>query len=150
MNVGQAVSGMNHDALQWNPKAGQWFCLGCFQTSKPLSQDEAERELQQFQCDTGEFPSRRLFNHSSRTDFAVLIGRFSARGSHRRTPHQATLLSAIISESLRSVLRASSSARCSAGCGRVRLSSMRSKIALRAVIIRSRSLLASVSNKAAS
>jgi hypothetical protein len=54
MHVGQAVSGTNQHALQWNPKAGQWFCLGCFQTSKQLSRDEAERELQQFQCDTGE------------------------------------------------------------------------------------------------
>jgi len=54
MHSGRTVAGMNHHALQWNPKVGQWFCLGCIQTSNQSSQDEAERELQQFQCDTGE------------------------------------------------------------------------------------------------
>jgi hypothetical protein len=44
---------MNHPELQWNSESKEWFCVMCFKASDHLRREDAEIELSQSECTTG-------------------------------------------------------------------------------------------------
>jgi hypothetical protein len=41
---------MKHENLIWNPGTREWFCTQCGRTSDHTSLDDAQRELDQYEC----------------------------------------------------------------------------------------------------
>lgn len=41
---------MKHPELLWNPKSKEWFCTRCFKASDHLRREDAEIELNQYDC----------------------------------------------------------------------------------------------------
>jgi hypothetical protein len=40
---------MKHE-IKWEPATQEWICIRCFSTSDHVTQEDAERELSQFEC----------------------------------------------------------------------------------------------------
>ena len=43
-------SNMRHKEIKWNPSTREWFCVICGQTSDHQTEQDARRELEQFEC----------------------------------------------------------------------------------------------------
>ena len=41
---------MKHANLRWNPGTGEWFCTKCGRTSDHVSVNDAQEELDQYEC----------------------------------------------------------------------------------------------------
>ena len=41
---------MEHEKLKWNPVTGEWFCTRCGRTSERVTQQQAQVELDQWEC----------------------------------------------------------------------------------------------------
>jgi hypothetical protein len=42
---------MKHRNIRWNPELQEWFCVRCGRTSDHAMLDDAQVEMEQFECD---------------------------------------------------------------------------------------------------
>jgi hypothetical protein len=41
---------MKHREIKWNPVKQEWFCVVCGRTSDHKTEQDAQREIEQFEC----------------------------------------------------------------------------------------------------
>jgi hypothetical protein len=41
---------MKHEQLSWNPATQEWYCAGCGRTSDHLRKEDAQTELELYEC----------------------------------------------------------------------------------------------------
>jgi len=59
---------MKHE-LRWNPELEEWFCMRCGCTSDRIVCEEAQAEMESFECELGSKASARDDNtQKGRTD----------------------------------------------------------------------------------
>jgi hypothetical protein len=52
---------VKHPEIRWNPELEEWFCVRCGRTSDHVVQDDAQVEMELFECEvpSTEVPKQR-------------------------------------------------------------------------------------------
>jgi hypothetical protein len=51
---------MKHEDIRWNRINGEWFCAKCGQVSSRMVKDEAQAELEKYECNLPAVDPRQI------------------------------------------------------------------------------------------